>query len=862
METPPIRFLTEGHQQALYELGEVADADPTALELLTVEQQTPSGLLPVLISLCTAGSADGVEMMATGPGARMRARERFMIYVPHNFPFNHPVVSVPHERFAGLPHVQWRRWLCLYISPSTEWQPADGMFGFLERLLLWVSRAAAGTLDALGEPLHPPVAYPTDDAGVVVVRANTPSAHGQVWMGCAVLQTLSATRVDIVGWIESADAERLLGTPPLEVLGPFVTGIEGMTSLHLGMAILLPEATAYEFPSAARSLIAMLANQGVAEDTLLDGFSLLAHLNRRLASQLGRANWEPPASMPVYVIVGTPMRGTVGGELLQHLAAWRLSDLGQQVVDLLETRFSDIPDRATIAAHARDLLRQWLAIADVQWTRVYDTRPEVTTRRDIGSPLALMRGQRVLVLGCGAIGGQVAEHIVRAGAARIVLVDSGRVAPGVLVRQLYDDADIGRWKAEALADRLRRIGPAVTVDTNIGDALGVMCGHDTPLLDTDLIVDATANLAVASCLERWRRGRAEVIPPILSFLLGHTACRGVVTIAPTGYSGGGADLLRKVKIAALAAPNLRAFANDFFPDPPRSTHFQPEPGCSEATFVGSHADVAAVTATLLAHALALCKPPSDARPGSAVLLDLGLDAHAAPVVRRLSWPADVVNRDVSGGMESRLSPTALTEMRAECRLMARRRGVHVEVGGLLLGEIDDACGVAWVSVASGPPPDSRVSAQAFVCGVEGVEAFVHQRDQATRGAMRFVGIWHSHPAGEAAPSAIDEEGMQDLLVPVARTPRHALLLILGASPSRWMAWLQDQEGDASPDLYVRLCHRTVATRELTSAAAPSRYTHTMALLSTSEARRWLPPDRPGRIRQAWRWMCRGRSHEA
>ena len=61
---------------------------------------------------------------------------------------------------------------CLYAAPSVEWVPSGGMDSFIERLAAWVVRAAEGTLDPDGQPLHPPVAYPTAGAGVAVVHPD------------------------------------------------------------------------------------------------------------------------------------------------------------------------------------------------------------------------------------------------------------------------------------------------------------------------------------------------------------------------------------------------------------------------------------------------------------------------------------------------------------------------------------------------------------------------------------------------------------------------------------------------------------------------------------------------------------------
>ena len=125
----------------------------------------------------TAGFSAWISLDCAGTphapgGLRLRNRERFVVLVPAGIPFDVPVVLVPHRRWAGTPHVQWGVQLCLYAAPSVEWVPADGMFGLIERLTVWLERAALGELDPDDQPLHPPVAYTSGAAGVMVVRAD------------------------------------------------------------------------------------------------------------------------------------------------------------------------------------------------------------------------------------------------------------------------------------------------------------------------------------------------------------------------------------------------------------------------------------------------------------------------------------------------------------------------------------------------------------------------------------------------------------------------------------------------------------------------------------------------------------------
>lgn len=77
--------------------------------------------------------------------------------------------------------------------------------------------------------------------------------------------------------------------------------------------------------------------------------------------------------------------------------------------------------------------------------------------------LALARA-RILVVGCGGVGGWCAETLVRTGAENLVLVDSDSVAPSNVNRQaMADSSTLGMAKVEALRKRLLRINPNAQV---------------------------------------------------------------------------------------------------------------------------------------------------------------------------------------------------------------------------------------------------------------------------------------------------------------------------------------------------------------------------------------------------------------
>jgi PRTRC genetic system ThiF family protein len=84
---------------------------------------------------------------------------------------------------------------------------------------------------------------------------------------------------------------------------------------------------------------------------------------------------------------------------------------------------------------------------------------------DGGWAVRFDREATVVLVGCGGTGGFLAEAVCRLLLGRdgqLCLVDPDRVEPHNVARQCFDQADIGRFKAEVLAERLsRRFGREV-----------------------------------------------------------------------------------------------------------------------------------------------------------------------------------------------------------------------------------------------------------------------------------------------------------------------------------------------------------------------------------------------------------------
>ena len=123
-----------------------------------------------------------------------------------------------------------------------------------------------------------------------------------------------------------------------------------------------------------------------------------------------------------------------------------------------------------------------------------------------------LRGVRVLVAGCGSIGGAPVVPLVRLGVERFVLCEPGDYELNNLNRQAADMGDIGRNKAEVQADRARAINPEVEAlvepDGVTEDNVDWLVGTTDVIIDG---VDVTepAGIAAKRALhdEAWRQRR-------------------------------------------------------------------------------------------------------------------------------------------------------------------------------------------------------------------------------------------------------------------------------------------------------------------------------------------------------------------
>lgn len=108
----------------------------------------------------------------------------------------------------------------------------------------------------------------------------------------------------------------------------------------------------------------------------------------------------------------------------------------------------------------------------------------------------------VVIVGQGALGTASSSFLTRAGVGRLILIDDDRVELSNLQRQtLYEQADVGRLKAECAKEHLERINSDVSIEAvckRLTDG-----NADALLGEADVVVDATDNFPARECINLW-----------------------------------------------------------------------------------------------------------------------------------------------------------------------------------------------------------------------------------------------------------------------------------------------------------------------------------------------------------------------
>lgn len=722
--------MNDSQKLALEQLEKISKDSKYELEIINCEEKDNILLIDISILCKHFKTQEG--------GLKYHQRESFRIIVTKDFPFEHPHVLTTHIRFAGFPHVQWGCSLCLYLSPSTDWDPNDGMFGFTEQLFRWLEAAALNNLDPNDAPLHPPVAYPSNkDLPVFIPTVDTPVFTEPFWYGFAKLEIFNEKSIIIKEWYDNNYNQKRQNVAAVILLNTFMP---------------------FEYPNYFNDLIDNLCNN--QDETSL----FLNHLLK--AAKITGSGKD------LYIIIGTPMRGLANSRK-QHLSVWYLN---VEICKCLRSLFGVHHDR-----HFKKLV-ELTAFNKIDWCEVSEFRKEVTVKRDSLSVMEWFKDKTVELWGCGALGSYAAEYLVRAGIKKIILRDSKKVTPGILVRQNYFEENIGYDKVIALNNNLQRIYNKfnnLQIESSNDNILINPLDNENIFSNADIIIDTSASESVIKKLECKLRNIDKPIP-IVSMSVGHKALNGYIVISNCIFKGGPWTIKRKAKLNICSDKVLKYYSDEFYPDGTvdRGKPFQPEPGCSENTFTGSSADISSLASSMLniiANDL-ICTKSQDS---SAYLISQPHESLNKKIIpfREYHWERDLVYDELMLNYKVYFDNKAYEVLISLIGKSKKGKGNTAETGGVLFGEWDDICKTVYIDEVTDAPKDSTRHKNEFNCGVEGIKEKNEKYKKLSKGSKHFIGYWHTHPYSSPDYSSKDDNGMKTIIITLS--PQRALMLIVG-----------------------------------------------------------------------------------
>lgn len=105
----------------------------------------------------------------------------------------------------------------------------------------------------------------------------------------------------------------------------------------------------------------------------------------------------------------------------------------------------------------------------------------------------ILKKSSAIIIGCGALGNVIADHFTRAGIGRIRIVDRDVVELENLQRQiLFDESDIGKPKAMAAQEKLKKINSEIEIEAMLKDFNP--SNAEIILGDANIVLDGTDNM--------------------------------------------------------------------------------------------------------------------------------------------------------------------------------------------------------------------------------------------------------------------------------------------------------------------------------------------------------------------------------
>lgn len=601
------------------------------------------------------------------------------------------------------------RSLCVDDRPWAEAQLTFTVADFIRRIQLWLAKAAKGELHDPAQPLEP------------------------LFFGSA-LKIL----VPRAALAEREDPAELIGFAHPDNPDIVVTRLVGKdvrADGHPNGFVVVPLRAAPQQTGRLRQSPATLA--ALAAELAQCGVDLGAEIARRVIAWAGLQKDDlRRLSSRLAIIAAFPVEGA-DGKTADDLRAFVTESTAGEVGAALGVIERNVSDVGSGSGYVR-----LIGVKEHKPVPALDIVPaevHLDFSRDLGAAIGGQEApdtRAAVMIGAGSLGSQVAVNLAREGRFQWTLVDNDALLPHNLARHALFSSDVGLPKAIAVARRMHGL-----LDEPIGHlACNVLAPSDNlkealadRLKAADIILDASASIAVS----RYVADLPDASGRRLSLFFNPAGTAVVLLSEGTGRDVTLRDLEsqyhRILRTEAALADHLQ----------PRARGLRYSGSCRAVTNRIS-ASQAALLSAIAARGITAALKEDDAAIRIWSVSDeseVRLHLRRAAEVKRVTLGDWIVTYD--------------TNVEAEVAAL-RDRNLPRETGGVLLGISDTSRRSIHIVSALPQPDDSQGSVTRFERGVAGLQEVVAAAAEASLHQVRYVGEWHSHPAGSSTmPSTID-----------------------------------------------------------------------------------------------------------
>lgn len=362
--------------------------------------------------------------------------------------------------------------------------------------------------------------------------------------------------------------------------------------------------------------------------------------------------------------------------------------------------------------------------------------------------------ERHIVFGCGAIGSKIIMHLARSGQTNLTLIDPDYISPHNLVRHTLFGDDEGHNKAEALAEKIKKIYPYEQTNVISGSSFkGGLIDQKSTFEKHNWILDFTASEAFFNKLATLK---SLDINNVASACISDFGNLGIMYKEGESRNPRVDDLQTYLYSLSESNKNIQNWLQREQKTAQSSNLIvQVGVGCNSETTILSD-DKISSHASYFSGVLKreMTKPTKEGK----IYLNNIIDTEDYKIETQVLnvKPFDVFQAVNDSSWIIRFKPGIIEHVTNEFTIAG-----NIETGGVFVGVCNYKTKTIHITCSIKAPMDSKSSPTQFVRGQNGLVKEISTIENSAGGQIGYIGEWHTHPVGPNFLSAQDLSSVKE-----------------------------------------------------------------------------------------------------